>query len=270
MNREFREYTVPVKNEPPPRKKIALSTQLQRALALLDADRKAGKRAVQAILPTGMTAIDRRLPGGGLVSGGLHEIAGPASTGFLVRLLAGLPGPVLWCVPAAEGRRLYGPGLVRAGLDPARLTIAAGPTPKDCLWAAEEGLKSRALAAVVLEPAAAVTLTASRRLHLAAEAGGGFGFVLARADGQKAALPPSAALTRWRVDAAPTLDSTETAAWSVRLQRCRGAGLARASAVAAPDGASPGQWRVATGSGGALQAVEGSTGDAPDCLSVAA
>lgn len=250
------------------------SSSLRRALALVTAQSVRKSTAGRPVLSTGLPAIDGKLPESGLAAGGLHDMTGAASVGFLIRLLSRLSGPVLWCVSATEGRRLYGPGLVRAGLDPARLTIAAGRTSADVLWAAEEGLKSRAMAAVVLEPGTALSLTASRRLHLAAETGDCFGFVLSPISGGKAAVPPSAALTRWCVDPQPGLSMErlpgEVSSWAVRLQRCRGAVLSAASSTAAEEGGSFGEWRVAVGTRGFLRASEGLGENAPDRLSVAA
>lgn len=245
-------------------------SSLHRTLALMTAQAVTRSSVERSVLSTGMALVDRKLPNAGLTAEGLHEITGAASVGFLIRLLARLSGPVLWCVPCAEGRRLYGPGLVRAGLDPARLTIAAGRTPKDILWAAEEGLKSRALAAVVLEPGAGLSLTASRRLHLAAETGGGFGFVLSPAGGKGAAVPPSAAQTRWSVDPQPGSPGQKEAIWALRLLRCRGAVLSSASTAVAGGGGSIGEWRVTVGEKEFLKASEGLAENASDRLSVAA
>src|SRR6516162_8988080 len=90
--------------------------------------------AVHGVLPFGIAAIDRVLPGGGLARGALHEILGAGgeeedgavaaafAAGILGRLAdQGSPagdGMVLWCLPRSD---LYGPGLAAHGLDPARL-----------------------------------------------------------------------------------------------------------------------------------------------------
>src|SRR6058998_2423767 len=82
------------------------------------------------VLPFGVAAIDRALPGGGLALGAVHEILGAggdeedgaAAAGFTAGILARLgTGPVLWCAARAD---LYGPGLAAHGLDPARLVLA--------------------------------------------------------------------------------------------------------------------------------------------------
>ena len=63
----------------------------------------------------------------------------------------------------------------------AHLLILRVSRPLDLLWAFEEALKSRGLAAVLAElpeSGAAADLTATRRLTLAARAGGGLGLLL--------------------------------------------------------------------------------------------
>ena len=61
-----------------------------------------------------------------------------------------------------------------------RLILLRVPRPTDVLWAAEEALKSRGVAIVLAElpeDGAVADLTATRRLTLAARAGGGLGLL---------------------------------------------------------------------------------------------
>jgi protein ImuA len=101
-----------------------------------------------------------------------------------------------------EGGALYGLGCALFGLDPARLLLVRAATPRDALWAMEEALKMRALTAVIGELAQmgeAADLTATRRLSLAAQKGGGLALLLR----QYAFAQASAAATRWKISAAP-------------------------------------------------------------------
>ena len=171
----------------------------------------------------GAAAIDAALPWGGLALGGLHEIAGDegARLGFATALLARLPAgrPILWCrtkQAAREAGQLYGPGLAAMGLAPARLLIVETRTAGDALWAIEEGLRCPGLAAVVGEGAAA-GLAQSRRLQLAAEAGGTLGLLLP----PPGKAEPSAAFSRWRVSGLPCGDIGRPR-WRLALERCRG------------------------------------------------
>ncbi len=62
-----------------------------------------------------------------------------------------------------------------------RLVLLRVPRPVDVLWACEEALKSRGVAVVLAElpeDGAVADLTATRRLTLAARAGGGLGLLL--------------------------------------------------------------------------------------------
>ena len=186
------------------------------------------------VLSVGAPEIDAALPWGGLPLGALHEVieaAPSAGVGFTVALLARLAtrmgGQVLWCLGRRslyESGNLYAPGLAAFGLGPERLIVARGQTDADVLWAMEEGLRSRALAAVLAETGA-LDLATSRRLQLAAEASGVTGFLLRPCDGRPA---PTAAVTRWRLAAAPSeAAGRKTGAavlpcWRAALERCRG------------------------------------------------
>ncbi|MSO64386.1 MAG: hypothetical protein EXQ85_01045 [Alphaproteobacteria bacterium] len=180
-------------------------------------------------------AIDQLLPWRGLPTGALHEVGGGSSAlGFVALLLARAAGPggrVLWCETAlatGEAGTLYGAGLHSFGLAPEQLLIARTRRVTDMLWAMEEGLRSGQVAAVVGETAA-IGLTAGRRLQLAAETGGALALLLdrvpsaARAPEKPAAA--TAALTRWRVAAAPMVARQENEAvlrWQITLDYCRG------------------------------------------------
>jgi protein ImuA len=148
------------------------------------------------------------------------------AAGLLARLLAHLPGPVLWVLRRHD---LFAPGLAMAGLDPDRLLLVEAG--KQVLAVMEEGLRHAGLAAVLGELPATPSLTQSRRLHLATEQGGGLGLLLRR--DATANAPPTAALTSWRVTPlpappplphAPATPGLGRARWRLELTRCRGGG----------------------------------------------
>jgi protein ImuA len=204
---------------------------LRRRIARLERQRPA---SVPARAPTGHEAIDAAL-GGGLALGRLHETfaADPgdagAASGFVAALacLAAREGPVVWLREGeAEARgRLHGPGLAELGLDPARLVLAVPAAPLDLLRAAADVVRCARIAVAVIEMSGnprPLDLTASRRLAVAAEASGVTALLL-----RIAAQPaPSAAQTRWRVAAAPSLaleaDSPGLPAFELNLVRQRG------------------------------------------------
>ena len=102
---------------------------------------------------------------------GLGDIV--AAEGLVLGLAAAGAGAgdgLLWVTTAAQARewgRPYGPGLSAFGLAADRLLIVEARRPGEAGWAIEEGLKSRAFAAV-LGAGAALDFSASRRLALAA------------------------------------------------------------------------------------------------------
>ncbi|WP_203074105.1 ImuA family protein [Falsiroseomonas ponticola] len=173
-------------------------------------------------------SIDATLPDGGLARAGLHEILAAetgAATGFasliLGRASAGPQGhskPILWIGPDPDA---WPSGLSRYGLSPAALVMVRAPRPADALWAMEEALRCPAVAGALLT-LSDIDLTAARRLQLAAEAGGALGLLL-RPDTEEPG--PSAALTRWRVNALPSLGGNQHTLgdprWSLDLLRCR-------------------------------------------------
>ncbi|MFC3580840.1 hypothetical protein [Sphingomonas hylomeconis] len=76
-------------------------------------------------LPFGVVAIDRVLPGGGIVAGALHEVLGShyladdaSATISLAGLLAGFEGPIFSCW---RWRSLFAPALHVAGPHPDRI-----------------------------------------------------------------------------------------------------------------------------------------------------
>jgi protein ImuA len=225
----------------------ALKAQVRR----LEQGGLAGRR--RPVAPLGLAALDAALPGGGLPLGALHEIEGEraewddgVTLGFCLALLARLekarpgPGRILWISRQGD---LYPPALAGQGLDPGRFLLVRARSEAEVLWAMEEGLRCRRLAAVVGEVEGLDRL-AGRRLQLAAESslGGrdGEGAVTAfalhrRFRPLRQGRAASAALSRWRVTAAASRDPAGTSfigrpQWRLDLLRCRGA--------------APGSWQV--------------------------
>ena len=164
-----------------------------------------------AVLPFGVPALDERLPLGGLARGALHDICGggfgtvhgAAPALFIAGVLARLSGPVFWCL---SRRDLFAPALAGVGLHPDRVIYAEAKDDEAVLSCMEEALRHAGLAAVVGE-VSRLSMTASRRLQLAAETSGVTAFVLRRWKSIAAAdefARITAATTRWRIAAAPS------------------------------------------------------------------
>jgi protein ImuA len=186
------------------------------------------------ILPLGVADIDQTLPWGGLPLGCLHHVVGadealggvaPAAGAFVAATAGRLKsrGDVMWCLPRYKpADSLYGPGLSMLGLDEDDLILVRARDETEALWAMEEGLACADLAVVVGALTSSLSLTAERRLQLAAERGGTTGFLLQ--PGPSAATA-GAAVTRWRVGSMPSVPPAWSGLgrprWHLTLDRCR-------------------------------------------------
>ncbi|MBX6742079.1 MAG: hypothetical protein IRY87_08540 [Acetobacteraceae bacterium] len=190
------------------------------------------------------------LPGGGLARAAVHEVLAAApgcGAAFCAVQLARTGGTVLWIASGRDELLAWPPGLARYGLVPANLILVRAERWPDALWAMEEALRCPAVTGAVLTLAwepnrqaddGELDLTASRRLQLAAETGGGLGLLL-RPDTAHPA--PTAAVTRWRVGplpAAPVGQDLDDPRWQLELLRARGG---------TPGGPWAVTWHVATG-----------------------
>jgi protein ImuA len=168
--------------------------------------------------PSGIASLDTALSGG-FAYGRVHEIYAAemddasAAAGFVVALATGMAAngkdegrTILWlrserCV--RRGGILNASGWVEMGASPDLCLFGIVPDAQMLLRAAVDGLRSSALAAVIVESwgrMAELDLTASRRLALAAEKSGVPLFLL-RIDAEPVA---SAAQTRWQIASAPS------------------------------------------------------------------
>lgn len=202
--------------------------QLQERIAHLEG----GAACARKILPFGLAAIDRRLPGGGLGLGCLHEIAGggngavdgAAAALFAAGIAARTRGKVLWIVTRSD---LFAPAIAQAGLAPDRVIHVEAGDEKALLACFEEGLRHGGLGAVVTETTH-LSMTASRRLQLAAEGSDTIGLAVRRWRRQTEAGDfgqPTASVSRWRVSVLPSaalpVPGLGRPRWLVELIRCR-------------------------------------------------
>jgi len=191
-----------------------------------------GRAHDRTVLPFGIKEIDRHLPGGGLALGALHEVAGggngaingAAAALFAAGIAARTRGRVLWCVTRQD---LFAPAIAQAGLVPDRVIYVEAGDEKSVLACFEEGLRHGGLGAVVAE-VARLSMTASRRLQLAAESSGAIGIAIRRWRRPTEAADfgqPTASISRWRITevaSAPLpVSGVGRARWQVELIRCR-------------------------------------------------
>jgi protein ImuA len=135
---------------------------------------------------------------------------GTAALGFALGLARGLmteERPAILLLQLAhdahETGLPYGPGLASFGLPPERVIVGQLSGIEELLWAVEEAIACRAVAAVVAEVLGAPRLldfTASRRLSLRAASGGASILLLRYGEEREA----SAARLRWRIGPEPS------------------------------------------------------------------
>lgn len=225
---------VPARRAAPPSAAPSPATKDERARLLTELRHTLHRlegidRCAVSTVSTGSPVLDAALPWDGLPTACLHDIQsatpeplalmGGAATGFAASLaarLAGNTGTVLWC---RRGVPPHAPGLVPFGIDPDRLVLVQAHDDQDILWAMEEGLRDGG-PAVVLGEVASLSLTAARRLQLAAETGQGTGLLLRARPTSTAS--PGTAMTRWRIGSDPLpAPGTIRSRWRLELLHCR-------------------------------------------------
>jgi protein ImuA len=186
-------------------------------------------------VPLGCPAADGVL-GGGLRPGALHEVfaQGWSAGGFavLLALLAAGNKTLFWVRPdyeAMEYGALSPTGLRELGGDPRQLILVRTRNAAETLSAASDILASPHVGALLLEVEGApkcLDLVASRRLVFGAEESGVTAVML-----RCGAEPePSAALTRWQAESAPSSpmeDDWGNPVFDIQLVRHRAGGLGR-------------------------------------------
>ncbi len=161
-----------------------------------------------------------------LERGGVHEWFGVACPAVILAGLAGRAGrdgaggsvgggAVVWI-----GRACWAHPAWLGGAAVERSVFVDPPGDAERLWAIDQALRTRGVACVIAD-ARRLDMAGSRRLQLAAEAGGALGLLVRPPDEERAL---SAARTRWRVGPAPNPDARwfPEPRWTVELLRCKG------------------------------------------------
>lgn len=188
---------------------------------LRDALRPTTEEVPAARVSTGAAELDRLLPGGGLARGGLVEWlfsglgAGAATLAWIVaREACETRGAVVVIDRRGE---FYPPAATAWGVSCPRIVLVRTRTDEDALWAIEQALRCRGVAAV-WGALPRVDDIGQRRLQLAAESGGTLGLFLRSiaARGQ-----PSWADVQFGVEPRPAR-TDESRRLRVEVLRCRG------------------------------------------------
>lgn len=133
----------------------------------------------------------------------VHEAEGHGRRTFALFQAARHKGSLVWILPAHIPELPMLRGLPEGVGERLHLLRPEGET--DLLWCVEEALRSAPVSLVIAEPEKPLSLTAGRRLQLAAEAGRTTGLLLIRREAGS-----NATETRWRCEPLPAMavDST--------------------------------------------------------------
>src|SRR5829696_9127545 len=130
--------------------------------------------------PTGYPALDRLLAGRGLRAGSLVEWRNTAEGSGAMTLALAVAGPLLGddgTLVVVDDGAFYPVAAAGLGVPLDRTVVVRTDDPAGGLWAWEQALRTAGVT-VTLGRLEKVTDRIARRLQLAAEAGGGFGFLI--------------------------------------------------------------------------------------------
>jgi protein ImuA len=192
---------------------------LRQKIIRLEGARSGGNRGA---VRSGCRPLDELLPDGGLRRGTLAEwlAAGDGAGACTLALLAAREscrdGGVL--VVLDSGGEFYPPAAVRLGIPLEQMLVVRAGDLADNLWALDQSLRCRAVAAVMAWPEKLDGRT-FRRLQLAAEEGGGLGLLIRPG---AARHEPSWADVRFLVEPLPRGPAPNARRLQIDLLRCRG------------------------------------------------
>jgi len=204
--------------------KAEIIAQLQRDILPLQGYKSSLHNAA---LDVGLGPIKHAFPASVFPLGAVHEFFcsrsedATASSGFIAGLLSSLMhnhGAAVWI---SSSQTIFPPALKAFGIDPHKIIFLTLKKEKEILWAIEEALKCKSLAAVVAEMAD-ISFTTSRRFQLAVEESGVTSFVLRRNPRNLT----TACISRWRITSLASetekgLPGVGCPRWNVELLKIR-------------------------------------------------
>ena len=172
--------------------------------------------------------LEKAFPNNRFPLGVVHEFCcntmehAAASAGFIAAMLGSLMrngGVAIWI---SSARTIFPPALKFFGIQPDKIVFVDLQKQKDILWAMEEALKCKGIAAVVGE-ISELSFTASRRLQLAVEESRVTGFVLRV---RPRNLVTTASVARWKITSIPSvlpggMPGVGFSRWNVELLKVR-------------------------------------------------
>jgi protein ImuA len=180
-------------------------------------------RGGDGVVSSGCRPVDELLPEAGLHRGAVVEwlTAGAGVGASTLALLAAreASGEGGRLIVVDSRREFYPPALIRFGISAEQFLVVYTVDPADHLWALDQALRCRGVAAVLAWPEQLDGRT-FRRLQLAAEEGGGLGLFVRSARVRNA---PSWAETRFLVEPLPLVAAGPgLRRVRISLLRCRG------------------------------------------------
>ena len=171
--------------------------------------------------------IEQAFSGRVFPTGAVHEFIShkpndaAATNGFMAALIGQLQDEQGMCLWVGIKRSIFPAALQLFGVDPGRIIFISADRPKEVLWAIEEGLKCKALAAVAGE-LKGLSFTESRRLQLAVEESKVTGFLHRY---QPATENTVACSTRWKISSIQSITGGMPGVgyprWDIHLQKVR-------------------------------------------------
>jgi hypothetical protein len=176
---------------------------------------------------TGMSDLDALLPESGFRPGSLIEWLAESGAGdqFVLlasRLALGQEGTLVVVDP---DKTFYPPAATGLGIDLRRLVLVRPRHMTDALWAVEQSLRCRGVA-VTFCRLEQLNARLGRRLQLAAEHGGGLGFLIRPPSVRK---QPSWSDVRFLIEPVCRESSSSGRRWRVEVLRCRRGGAGEQS-----------------------------------------
>lgn len=176
----------------------------------------------------GLGPLESAFPNGVFPTGAVHEMLcfSPEQSAATSGLLAGLIGALMKnegaCLWISLSRKLFPAALAAFNVEPDRVIFVDLQRERDVLWATEEALKCKGLAAVIAE-VGDITFAQSQRLQMAVEKSRVTGFVL-RNNPKK--MSTTAFVARWQITPLPSeleadLPGVGLPRWQVDLLRVR-------------------------------------------------
>ncbi len=177
---------------------------------------------------TGLGSINNAFPNAVFPFGAVHEFIAAtaedkaASLGFIAGILSSClknNGAAIWITDTGN---TFPPALQTFGIAPDKIIFIKLNRAKEILWAMEEALKCKGLAAVICE-VKELSFLASRRLQLAVEQSQVTGFIL---QCNPRVINTTACICRWKITATPTAFADDMPGvgfprWNVSLLKVR-------------------------------------------------